>query len=350
VPLSHENCYAAGMAHVIQNGWRPGESTLGMMTLSHTMGVHSLVAILLLSGKWVIQRRVHVPEILDLIAAERLTSLYLTPTVYHQLFESDDLADADFSSVRHVASASSNLSRTTIAAIERHVDPDRFVNHYGSTEIYTLAVYDAPDEKLNCVGRAGINTAIRVLELDGTEEFDARAVADTGELGEIAVDATSPEAFDGYLSADTDSSVVDGWFLTGDLGYRDEDGDLFFVGRVDDMINSGGENIYPVEVETVLERHDAVDEAVVVGRPSERWNQTVVAFVTLVYPPSEVDFGTAADALDEHCLRSDELADYKRPRKYFFIDEFSKNYVGKILRRELQKDSLDIDVHGEIEV
>jgi acyl-CoA synthetase (AMP-forming)/AMP-acid ligase II len=116
------------------------------------------------------------------------------------------------------------------------------------------------------------------------------------------------------------------------------------------MIISGGENIYPVEVEEVLERHDAVDEAVVVGRPSERWNQSVVAFVTLVYPPDEVDFGTAADAIDEHCLRSSELADFKRPRKYFFIDEFTKNYVGKILRRELQKDSLDIDVHGEIEV
>lgn len=351
VPRSHRNTYTAAMAHALQNSWSQRESTLGLMSLSHTMGIHALAAILLLGGKWVVQRQFSAADTVDLIQSEEITSLYLVPTVFHDLLESDIAERADISSIQHISFAGSSMNPTNLRAIKECFDPVTLVNHYGSTEVYTHAVCDWVDEKPNCVGRAGVNTAVRVVEPSDFGQLDPTATVKQGDLGEIIVDASSSEAFDGYLSETAaDRSLTDGWFFTGDLGYRDEDDDLFFVGRVDDMIISGGENIYPVEIEAVLETHDVVAEVAVVGRPSERWNQTVAAFVTLSTSPDKVDFKTAAIALDEHCRTSEELADFKRPRKYLFIDSFTKSNVGKILRKELQKRDLNIEVHGEIDL
>lgn len=351
VPRSHRNTYAAAIAHALQTGWSQGESTLGLMSLSHTMGIHALSAILILNGTWVIQREFSAEATVDLIESENVTSLYLVPTVFHDLIEAEAVESSDLSSVRHISYAGANMSSKSVRTIEAFFDPETFVNHYGSTEVYTHAVCDNMSKKPSCVGRAGINTAIRVVEPSEFDGLDPSAIVPNGELGEIIVDATSPEAFSGYLSdSAADRSLTDGWFFTGDLGYRDEDGDLYFVGRVDDMIISGGENIYPVEVEAVLESHESVAEAAVVGRPSERWNQTVAAFVTLAEPPTNVDFAAAAREFDRRCRESDELADFKRPRKYFFIDEFTKSNVGKILRRELQRPDLTIDVYADVEV
>ena len=110
----------------------------------------------------------------------------------------------------------------------------------------------------------------------------------------------------------------------------DDDGELWIVGRVDDMIISGGENIHPVEVEAVLAEHPAVEEVAVVGASDERWGQRVVAFVVA----DSVD----EDELDRHCRESEEMAAFKRPREYRFVDELPKSPAGKLLRRELRKE------------
>jgi 2-furoate---CoA ligase len=350
VPRTHENTYAAAMAHIFHNSWSEGETTLGLMPLSHTMGLHGLVAIVLLGGTWVNQREFSAASTADLIETEGISSLYFIPTVYHDLVGADVVEDADLSSVRHISYAGASMSPALIRDIDALIDPETIVNHYGSTEQYTHTTCDWVREKPNCVGRAGINTSVRVVEPSDFGHLDPDEVVESGELGEIIVDVTSPEGFHGYLTETDDRSIVDNWFFTGDLGHYDRDGDLNFVGRIDNMIISGGENIYPVEVESVLELHDVVSEAAIVGRASERWNQTVVAFLTLSTDPSEVDFETAAVALDEHCLRSEELADFKRPRKYYFIDEFTKTNVGKILRKELEKEDIDVDVHAVIDI
>ena len=122
----------------------------------------------------------------------------------------------------------------------------------------------------------------------------------------------------------------DGWYLTGDIGYRDDDGDLYVTGRVDDMIISGGENISPVDIESVISLCPGVDEVAVAGLVDERWGQRVVAFVT------RGEHGGALDAqtLDAHCRGSD-LPNFKRPREYVFVAEIPKSPVGKILRRKL---------------
>jgi 2-furoate---CoA ligase len=137
------------------------------------------------------------------------------------------------------------------------------------------------------------------------------------------------EAFEGYWRRpDADARALHrGWYFTGDTGYVDVEGDLFVTGRVDDMIISGGENISPGEIESVLLLHPAVAEVAVAGLSDERWGQRVTAFVRRA---ARVE----ASTLDEWCRQS-SLADYKRPRDYIFVAEIPKSPVGKILRRLL---------------
>jgi 2-furoate---CoA ligase len=351
VPRTHQNTYAAATAHAIQASWPQHTTTLGLISLSHTMGIHTLASVILLGGKWVAQRRFSAEATAQAIESETIDSLYFSPTVFHDLLESDAINEADLSSVDRLAFAGANMSSADARALVETIDPDTFINHYGSTEVYTHSVCEMTDGKPSCAGRAGINARIRVVEPRELDDSDPTATVAGDALGEVIVDASSPEAFDVYLSSDdTGTSIIDGWFFTGDLGYRDEDGDLFVVGRVDDMIISGGENIYPIEIETVLEHHNQISETAVVGRPSERWNQTVAAFVTFEGESEMIDFPTIAAELDEYCLKSESLADFKRPRKYLFVDELVKSNVGKMLRKELQKRRLDINVQAEVDI
>jgi acyl-CoA synthetase (AMP-forming)/AMP-acid ligase II len=133
--------------------------------------------------------------------------------------------------------------------------------------------------KPGSAGKAGLNQRIRVVRLSADDSANARAV--TGENGEIIVDITSDEAFEGYWRRpDADARALrGGWYFTGDTGYVNAEGDLFVTGRVDDMIVSGGENVSPVEIESVLSLHPAVAEVAVVGLSDERWGQRITAFV-----------------------------------------------------------------------
>ncbi|MHB8353912.1 MAG: AMP-binding enzyme, partial [Burkholderiales bacterium] len=201
-----------------------------------------------------------------------------------------------------------------------------FVNHYGSSEVYTFTVDQNAARKPGCAGRSGINTRIRVVRLtaDAPEELAA-----VGEEGQIVTDLSSDEAFEGYWHRpDADAkSLRDGWYFTGDTGYLDDEGDLFVTGRVDDMIVSGGENISPGDIESVLSLHPGVEDVAVAGVRDERWGQRVVAFV-------KRRGAVAAEELDLHCSTS-ALANFKRPREYVFVREIPKSPVGKILRRKL---------------
>jgi 2-furoate---CoA ligase len=141
----------------------------------------------------------------------------------------------------------------------------------------------------------------------------------------------SDEAFGGYWKRpDADEQAIrDGWYHTGDVGRLDEDGELWVVGRVDDMVISGGENVHPVEVEDVVTRAPGVHEVAVVGAPDDRWGQRVVAYVV-------ADEEVTAEQLDAYCLASETLARFKRPREYRFVRELPKSPSGKILRRMLR--------------
>jgi 2-furoate---CoA ligase len=311
VPRSHRADRAGGWSQALQHGYDWGDRTLGVMPLYHTMGIHSLLAMHLVGGCFVPLARWNAAEALSLIERERITSLYLAPTLFHDLVHHPQLGEHDLSSVRALGYAGAAMTSSLVRRCCDVFHPEVFVNHLGSTEIYTFAIGRDQVAKPGCAGRPAVNTRLRLTD-----------------DGEVCVHMSSEEAFEGYWHRpDADERAIkDGWYHTGDTGHLDEDGDLWVDGRLDDMIVSGGENIHPLEVEDVLAAHPGVLEVAVVGAPDERWGHRVVAMVV----------GTAtAEELDAHCLAS-ALARFKRPREYRLVDELPKSASGKILRRVLR--------------
>jgi len=319
VPRSHRAERAGGLSQILQHGLAHGHRTLGVMPLYHTMGIHSLLAASLVGGCFVAQAAWDVGIALDLIDAEDVDSLYLAPTLYYDLVHDSRIADADVSSVRTVAYAGAPMTGALVENVATAFEPETFVNHYGSTEIYTFSVHRDQRAKPGCAGRASVNARLR-LETPGE--------------GEILCHMSSDEAFTGYWNRpDADEKTIrNGWYHTGDVGRIDEEGDLWVVGRVDDMVISGGENVHPVEVEDVLARAPGVLEVAVVGESDDRLGQRVVACVV-------AEDGVTAEDLDAFCLASDTLARFKRPREYRFVVELPRSPSGKILRRMLRDET-----------
>ena len=326
VPRRQRTERAAALAHVAQNLYRRGERTLGVMPLYHTMGVRSLLAMSLIGGAFVCLRRFEPTEALRLIAAERITNLYLVPTLYHDLVNHPLFAQTDVGSVRKLGFAGAPMTDGLLKALQAAFKPDLFVNHYGSSEIYTFTIDQNAPAKPGSAGRAGINQTVRVVRL-GAKTVDELAAP--GEEGEVIALLAGDESFDGYWRRpDADAKALrQGWYFTGDTGFIDSDGDLFVTGRVDDMIITGGENVSPVEIESCLSLHGAVSEVAVVGLPDERWGKVIAAFV-------KRRAAIEADELDAFC-RASGLANFKRPRRYIFVTEIPKSPVGKLLRRKL---------------
>jgi 2-furoate---CoA ligase len=313
VPRSHAADRAGAWSQALQHGYLWGDRTLGAMPLYHTMGIHSLLAMHLVGGCFVPQARWDAGDALRLIEEQRLTSLYLAPTLFHDLVHHPDLAVRDVSSVRALGYAGAAMTSTLVRRCADVFAPEVFVNHYGSTEVYTFTIGRDQLAKPGCAGRAAVNTRLRLLE-----------------TGEICADVASDEAFRGYWRRpDADEQAIrGGWYHTGDTGHLDGDGDLWVDGRVDDMIVTGGENVHPLEIENVLAAHAGVREAAVIGVPDERWGQRVTAVVVGSATPEE---------LDAHCLAS-PLARFKRPREYRYVDSLPKSPSGKILRRILREE------------
>ena len=326
VPRRHRAERAAGIAHVAQNLYRRGERTLGVMPLYHTMGVRSLIAMSLIGGTFVCLPRYDAGQALALIEAEAITNLYLVPTLYHDLVHAREFASSDVSSVRKLGFAGASMTDGLLKKLNDAFRPDLFVNHYGSSEIYTFTIDQSAPAKPGSAGKAGINQQIRVVRLNATS---AAELAKPNEEGEVIALLAGDESFEGYWRRpDADAKALrDGWYFTGDTGFVDDDGDLFVTGRVDDMIISGGENISPVEIESCLSLHPAVLEVAVVGLADERWGKVVTAFVKRHGPVSEQD-------LEQFC-RISGLANFKRPRRFVFVDALPKSPVGKLLRRLL---------------
>ena len=329
VPRSHRADRAAGISQTLQHGYRVGERTLGVMPLYHTMGIHSMVAMTLMGGCYVCQPDWGPGEALDLIDRHRLSSLYLAPTLFHDLVHSPGVDEMDLGSVRALGYAGAAMTGALVERCIAVFDPEVFVNHYGSTEVYTYTIGADQASKPGCAGRPSLNALLRIV----TPEPDATPddVVPAGEVGEIICHLSSEEAFAGYWNRpDADAkSIRDGWYFTGDLGHLDAAGDLWIAGRSDDMIISGGENIHPLEVEDVLSRAPGVREVAVIGVADERLGEHVCACVVS-------DPGTTDESLDSFCLASDSLASFKRPREYRFVESLPKSPSGKVLRRLLR--------------
>ncbi|SEH14325.1 Acyl-CoA synthetase (AMP-forming)/AMP-acid ligase II [Natronorubrum sediminis] len=258
--------------------------------------------------------------------------LFAAPTAWNALSLTAADSPVDSSSLRLGLYGAAPMPEQVLENCREHLCDD-YVQAYGMTEIGPAGVFQPPEDqrpKQGSAGLPGLNHQVRIVEPDA----DPDQTLEDGEIGEILI--ASPCVMREYWNRPeaTEHSLREAegttWYYTGDLGYRDEDGYLFVVDRKDDMIVSGGENIYPAEVEDVLFAHDAVEEAAVLGEPDEEWGELVVAYV--------VADGVTAEELDTAVLESDDLADFKRPRAYYFVDELPKNPSGKVQKFRLRED------------
>ena len=357
VPRSHAAERAGGLSQALHQGYRPGEVMLGVMPLYHTMGIHTLLAAQIVGGCYVCQPDWDAAAALELIESERIGSLYLAPTLFHDLVHSPALESADVSSVRSLAYAGAAMTGALVEGCVEAFSPEVFVNHYGSTEVYTYSIHSDQRASPGCAGRPATGARLRLVRPEPGAGPDDEVAP--GETGEIICHLGADEAFAGYWNRpDADAAAIrDGWYFTGDLGRWDPEGNLWVVGRMDDMIITGGENVHPLEVEDVLGRAPGVREVAVVGLPDDRWGQAVTAFVVLDADiskagvseagvseagvseagVSEAGQEAAAARLDAYCLGSGDLARFKRPRRYVFTGALPKSPSGKILRRLLRE-------------
>jgi long-chain acyl-CoA synthetase len=271
-------------------------------------------------------------EVIDLLERERVTNAVFVPTILQLLAAVPGAAGRDYSSLRSIAYGASPITTPVLRAALRTFRCSLF-GVYGLTETTGGVVqlrpedHDANGERqhlLRSAGRPLPWVEMRIVAPGGGGECGV------GEVGEVWLRA--PNVMAGYYNraAETAAALTpDGWLRTGDGGYRDEDGYLFLTDRIKDMIVSGGENIYPVEVEEVLAQHPGVRDVAVIGVPDERWGETVMALVVLAP-------GASVDGPGMVAFAREKLAGYKLPRLVEFVAELPRSPAGKVLKRELR--------------
>jgi acyl-CoA synthetase (AMP-forming)/AMP-acid ligase II len=259
-------------------------------------------------------------ELCAAVARHQISALFLVPTLLRRLLALDDATLAPMRAIRLLVSSGSALHREERRDIRARLCPG-FIEYYSSTEgggvSYLTA--DDPDDKRDSVGRAVFGVEVQCVGED-------HRPLPPGQTGRIRYRGPAvAEGFWNDLEASAES-FRDGWFYPGDLGMLDAEGYLYLKGRAKDMIIRGGVNIYPAEIEAVLQAHPAVAESAVVGWPSREFNEEVAAFVLLRSPATSAE-------LRDHCKRN--LAPYKVPREVFVVAELPRNALGKIIKAEL---------------
>ena len=299
----------------------------------HLTGGPTAWLIFWVGGTHVVQKRFEPKNTFELVEREHVTRVVWVPTMITMLLAHPDVGTVNFSSLRLVIYGASPIAPDRLKEALRLFGCD-FMQAYGMTEAAPVLTILAPEDhqptgdersvrRLLSCGQEVLGVTVRVVNGSGEE-------MKPGETGEII--ARGANIMLGYWHKPQETAAVlrDGWYYSGDMGTVDEDGYIYMVDRKKDMIISGGENIYSIEVENALSNHPTVLECAVVGVPDDRWGEAVKALVVL-----RPDMQTTQDALISHC-RS-QIAGYKCPRTVDFLEALPKNGAGKILKRNLRE-------------
>ncbi|TDW92041.1 AMP-binding protein [Kribbella sp. VKM Ac-2566] len=300
-------------------GLRAGEPMVVCPPLFHGLGLLTSMLALFLGSPLVLRPRFDAATLLADVEATRAGAIVAVPVMLRRILDlgPDATAQHDLRSLRAVISGASQLGAPLAERFIERFGPV-LCDAYGSSEVGIATIATSADllAAPGTVGRPCLGSTIRILD-------DQDRTVPTGTTGRIF--AGGGLVFGGY-SDGSSKTVVDGRMSTGDLGHVDAAGRLFVDGREDDMIVSGGENVYPVEVEQCLAAHPAVAEAVVAGVPDDEFGQRLIAYVVLDSPATEDELLTHVKA---------NLARYKTPRRIVVLDEFPRNATGKVLRGKL---------------
>ncbi len=275
-------------------------------------------------GSLVLKRFFNSSEIIKIIMRERINYMFTVPVMYQMMADAAEWDAADFSHVHYFFSGAAPMP---VPVINRYQEEKgvRFAQGYGMTEALQISALSLDDSvtKAGSVGKENFHVMLRVVDDEGSDVREDKT-------GEIII--KGPTVFSGYWGkpADTEAAMRGGWFHTGDMARRDADGFLFLEGRKKELIICNGINIYPAEVEKAIQSIMEVKESAAVGLPDARRGEVVAAFVSLKKP----------NTLTEQQLierLTGKIADFKLPRKVFFVDDFPRNTQGKILKKELKR-------------
>jgi acyl-CoA synthetase (AMP-forming)/AMP-acid ligase II len=317
----------------------PRGTSLLCAPLYHIAGTANMMTALWAGRKIVVLRQFDPLEWLAAVQNEQVTHAFVVPTMMKQLIDHPDFAKYDLSSLQNLSYGGAPMAFPVIRrAIETFPKGTGFVNAFGQTETTsTLTVLGPADHRLDgtpaevernlkrltSVGLPLPDVEVRVLD-EENKEMPANAI------GEVVI--RTPRVMKGYAGQESATAALldaEGWLHTRDMGFIDDDGYIYLVGRKDDIIIRGGENIAPAEIEAVLHAHPAIDEAAVIGVPDVDWGQEIAAFVAL--RPGKT---ATAEELGEFCRQ--RLASFKKPRIIRFVDALPKNPLGKVLKKELR--------------
>jgi acyl-CoA synthetase (AMP-forming)/AMP-acid ligase II len=326
--LTHGNMTWNAVNQVMGMDFAQNERTFALAPLFHIGGLNGTVNPTLLRGGCAVTvRRFDPAQALEIIETQRVNSFFAVPTMLDAMSREPTFATRDLSRLRTVGAAGAPVPLSTLRIwLARGVTMQQA---YGMTEAAPgCTVLDCADaeRKVGSSGKPVFFTDVRIMRLDGT-------AAGVGEVGEVRV--SGPNVMAGYWKdpEQTAAVLVDGWYHTGDAGSLDEDGFLYIRDRYQDMIISGGENIYPAEVESALLELPGVVEAAVIGIPDEKWGEVGLAFV--VPDPESTDDPDALRTAMRTELRR-RLAGYKVPRRIEFVDGLPRTATGKIRKPELR--------------
>ena len=329
VMLSHNNLVFNALNVVAEMGYDCDTVYMHAGPMFHLADMASTFAVTLAAGTHGIVPRFDVDEVLAFIEQEKVTNTLLVPTMVNLLASSGRIASYDVSSMKRMLYGASPMPESVLMSAMEQMPTASFAQGYGQTEASPIITSLGPEfhiaggEKLRSAGRAALG--VEVLVLDANDEE-----LPNGTVGEIC--ARGANVMLGYwgMESATAETLRNGWLHTGDLGYMDEDGFVFIVDRAKDMVISGGENIFSVEVEGAIYSHPAVQECAVIGIPHEHWGEAVHAIVVLR------EGSRARDSeIIEHCR--EKIAGYKVPRTVDFrVEPLPVSGAGKVLKNELR--------------
>jgi long-chain acyl-CoA synthetase len=332
VMLSNDNLFA--LAPRAADFWDFDDSMVNMaaMPLFHIGGGGWAVAGMYFGATTVIVREIDPAALIDLIGRRRITHAFLVPAVFQFMLMMPNVDEGDYSSLQMLVYGASPITEEVLAASVKTFGC-KFAQAYGLTET-TGAIVTLPPEdhdvdgpnrhRLRAAGTPNSNVELKIVDPESLEEVP------TGEVGEVIT--RSNQNMVGYWrnEAGTEAAFVDGdWFRTGDIGYLDEDGYLYIHDRVKDMIVSGGENVYPAEVENALMKHPGIADVAVIGVPDDKWGEVGKAMVV----KAEGQDPTPEEII---AYAREQLAGFKVPKFVDFIDAIPRNPTGKMLKKDLR--------------
>lgn len=340
VPLRHD----AFVSYVLENVEPASpdieERNLLTVPLYHVAGMQGMLAAIYGGRTLVMMRQFEVKEWLETVQRERATRAMLVPTMLKNIIDYQDFAKYDLSSLKVITYGAASMPFEVISKAIKLMPWVKFINAFGQTETASTITALGPEDHIiegteeekakrlrrlaQSIGRPLPDVEVKIVDEQGRE-------LPPFEIGDIV--ARGPRIMTGYWRDEQKTKQAftpDGWLITGDRGWKDDEGYIFLAGRGDDMIIRGGENISPEEVEDVLHSHPKIEEAAVIGVPDPEWGQQPRAIVVLKKGQE-----ATAEEIIEYC-RS-KLAGFKRPRSVVFVDSLPRNPMGKVLRRVLRE-------------